>query len=171
MAVQPLIQRVAMTVGEGWGCLFTEVHLALKRWLRRKLSIQVLVGMQAMGSEHLSLALPAQGQLALRLLDPSTGQTKRHMVHGRPCPCAGQTRVLPGVVAAPGRGVDTSATWRLSLGKKPDWLWLPQRHMALGKRWAWTLPCPTPKQVRSGRVHAQPQVGKVFRSKIALFLL
>jgi hypothetical protein len=60
MAVQPLIQRVAMAAGEGWGCLFTRVHLALKRWLMRKLSAQVLVGMQAMESEHLSLVLLAQ---------------------------------------------------------------------------------------------------------------
>jgi len=29
-------------------------------------------------------------------------------------------------------GVDPSSTWRLGLGKKPDWLWQPQRHVALG---------------------------------------
>ena len=120
MTVQPLIQRVVMAAGEGWGCLFTGVHLALKRWLRRKLSVQVLVGMQAMGSEHLSLVLPGQGQLALLLPDPSTGQTKRRMVHGRPCPCAGQTRVPLGAGAAPGHRADTSTTWRLSLGKRPN---------------------------------------------------
>jgi len=89
MIVQPLIQRDSMAAKKGWGCLFTGVHLALKRWLRKKLSAQVLVEMQATGSEHLSLALPVQGQLALRLPDPSMGQTKRHMVHGRPCPYAG----------------------------------------------------------------------------------
>jgi len=42
------------------------------------------------------------------------------MVHGQPCPCAGQTQVPPGAGLAPVRRVDTSATWHLSLGKKPD---------------------------------------------------
>jgi len=60
------------------------------------------------------------------------GRPERHMVNGRPCPCAGQTRAPPGAWAALMHGVDPSSTWRLGLGKKPDWLWQPQRHVALG---------------------------------------
>jgi hypothetical protein len=55
------------------------------------------------------------------------------MAHKRPCPCAGQTRVPLGPWVAQVRGADPSATWRLGLGKRPDWLWQPQRHVALGK--------------------------------------
>jgi len=36
MAIQPLPQRVARAVREGWGCLFTGMYLALNRWLGRK---------------------------------------------------------------------------------------------------------------------------------------
>jgi hypothetical protein len=90
MAAQPLTQRVAMALGEGWGCLFAEVHLALKGRLERKLSAQVLEGLQAMGSGH--LVLPTQGQLALRLPGPCSRQTECHMAYERPCPGAGQTR-------------------------------------------------------------------------------
>jgi len=57
-----LTQRVVRAAGEGWGCLFAGVHLVLKGWLGRKWSAQVLVGLQAMGSRHLALALPSQGQ-------------------------------------------------------------------------------------------------------------
>ena len=72
-----------------------------------KMSTQVLVGLQAIGSRH--LALPKQGQLGLRLSGP----------------CAGQTREPPGAWAAPLPGADPNATWRLGLGKMPDWLWQP----------------------------------------------
>lgn len=82
-----------------------------------KMSTQVLVGLQAIGSRH--LALPKQGQLALRLSGP----------------CAGQTREPPSAWAAPLPGADPNATWRLGLGKMPDWLWQPQHHMPFGKTW------------------------------------
>jgi len=36
IAAQPLPQRVARVAGEGWGCLFTGMHLALNGWLGRK---------------------------------------------------------------------------------------------------------------------------------------
>jgi hypothetical protein len=91
MANQPLTQRVAMTAGEWWGCLFAGVHLTLNGWLGRKLPAQVLVGLQAISSGHLTL--PTQGQLALRLPGPCAGQTENHMAHGRPCLGARQTRV------------------------------------------------------------------------------
>jgi hypothetical protein len=45
MTAQPLSQRVARAAGEGWGCFFTMMHLTLKRWLGRKWSLQVLVGL------------------------------------------------------------------------------------------------------------------------------
>jgi hypothetical protein len=57
-----------------------------------KISIQILVGLQAIGSRH--LALPKQGQLALRL----SGL------------CAGQTREPPGTWAAPLPGADPHTT-------------------------------------------------------------
>jgi len=63
IAAQPLTQRVVRATGEGWGCLFAGVYWVLKGWLGRKWSAQVLVGLQAMGSRHLALALPTQGQL------------------------------------------------------------------------------------------------------------
>jgi hypothetical protein len=50
MAAQPLTQRVARAAGKGWGYFFARVHLTLKKWLVRKWSAQVLVGLQAMGS-------------------------------------------------------------------------------------------------------------------------
>jgi hypothetical protein len=128
---------------------FTGVHLALKGWLGRKLSAQVLVGLQVMGSGHLALALPTQGQLALWLPNPCTGQTEHHMVHGRPYPCTGQTRASPDA-------------WVLAKGpigyEGPNTLWClggsnargrPQRYLALGS-WqkAW-LPMTTPSWVRT----------------------
>jgi hypothetical protein len=107
MAAQPLTQRVAMTAGERWGCLFAEVHLALKGWLQRKLPAQVLVGLQAMGSEH--PVLPTQGQLAIWLPSPCAGQTECHMAYGRPCPGAGQTRAsTPTPTPTPMLGLDAS---------------------------------------------------------------
>jgi flavin-dependent dehydrogenase len=36
--------------------------------------------------------------------------------------CLGQTPAPPGAWATPMQGADTSVTWRLGLGKKPDWL-------------------------------------------------
>ena len=57
MADQPFSQRVARVVGEGWGCLFAGMHLALKEWLGRKRSAQVLVGLQALGCGHLAMGL------------------------------------------------------------------------------------------------------------------
>jgi hypothetical protein len=42
-----------------------------------------------------------------------------------------KTRAPLGSWAAPMLGVDPSATWRLGLGKKPNWLWQPNRHVAL----------------------------------------
>jgi len=125
-----------MVAGERWGCFFARVHLALKGWLGRKLSAQVLVGLQAMGSGYLALAL--------RLPGPCAGQTECNMAHERPCPCAGQTRAPLGPWVDQVRGADPSATWRLGLGKRPDWLWQPQRHVALGKTrappGAWAAP-------------------------------
>jgi hypothetical protein len=107
MAAQPLTQRVAMALGEGWGCLFAEVHLALKGRLERKLSAQVLEGLQAMGSGH--LVLPTQGQLALRLPGPCSRQTECHMAYERPCPGAGQTRAsTPTPTPTPMLGLDAS---------------------------------------------------------------
>jgi hypothetical protein len=53
-------------VEEGWGCLFTRLHSTLKGCLGRKWSAEVLVGLQAMGSVHLALALPTQRQRALQ---------------------------------------------------------------------------------------------------------
>ena len=44
MAELSLPQRVAKTVGEGWGCLFIGMHSALKRQFERKRSVQILVG-------------------------------------------------------------------------------------------------------------------------------
>jgi len=57
MADQPFSQRVARVAGEGWGCLFAGMHLALKEWLGRKRSAQVLVGLQALGCGHLAMGL------------------------------------------------------------------------------------------------------------------
>jgi len=125
-----------MAAGERWGFFFARVHLALKGWLGRKLSAQVLVGLQAMGSGYLALAL--------RLPSPCAGQTECNMAHERPCPYARQTRAPLGPWAAQVRGADPSATWRLGLGKRPDWLWQPQHHVALGKTrappGAWAAP-------------------------------
>jgi len=39
MTAQPLPQRVARAAEEGWSYLFTGMHLALKGWMRRKLSL------------------------------------------------------------------------------------------------------------------------------------
>jgi len=63
------------------------MHLALKRWLVRKWSTQVLVGLQVLGSGHLALGLrlacpghepgsrPMWGHLALGCLACALGQT------------------------------------------------------------------------------------------------
>jgi len=84
------------------------VNLALKGWLGRKLSAQVLVGLQAMGSGHLALRLPS----------PCAGQTKRHMAHELPYPCAEQTRAPPDTWAAPVRGAEPAppGAWVLAKG-------------------------------------------------------
>jgi len=57
MTKLPLPHRFARTAGEGWGCLLTGIYLALKGWLGRKWSVPVLVGLQALGCEHLALGL------------------------------------------------------------------------------------------------------------------
>jgi hypothetical protein len=43
----------------------------------------------------------------------------------------GKTQAPPGSWAAPMLGVDPSTTWCLGLGKKPNWLWQPNRHVVL----------------------------------------
>jgi hypothetical protein len=162
MTTQLLTQRVARAAGKGWDCLFDGVHFALKGWLGRKLPAQVLVGLQAMGSGHLALALPTQGHLMLGLPDPYRGRPERHMVHGRACPCAGmtqalrwlqcagQTQVPPGawvlakawlaMAASMPRGAraDPSVTWRLGRSNARG---KPKRYLALGSRqrpdWLW----------------------------------
>jgi len=45
MAAQPLLERVARATMEGWCCLFTGMHFTLNALLRRKWSLQVLVGL------------------------------------------------------------------------------------------------------------------------------
>jgi hypothetical protein len=56
-----LPHRFARTAGEGWGCLLTGMHLALKGWLGRKWLVPVLVGLQALRCEHLALRLASPG--------------------------------------------------------------------------------------------------------------
>ena len=114
MTTQLLTQRVARAAGKGWDCLFDGVHFALRGWLGRQLPAQVLVGLQAMGSGHLALALPTQGHLMLGLPDPYRGRPERHMVHGAGLPLRGDD---PDAQVASMRGADPSATWRLGLSK------------------------------------------------------
>jgi len=49
----------------------------------RKLSTQVLMGLQAIGADSWRFGCP--------------GQTENHMAHGRPCPRARQTRAPPSI--------------------------------------------------------------------------
>jgi len=79
--------------GMGEVVFFAEVHFALKGWLGRKWSAQVLVRLQAMESGHLALGLPGL--------------------------CARQTRSPQGVWAAlPLRGANPSATYLALRSKK-----------------------------------------------------
>lgn len=83
VTAQLLMQRVAGAINERWGCFYAGVHLTFNGWFERKLSAQVLVGLQTMRSRHLELELPTQGQLALQLLEPCAGYTERHLALGR----------------------------------------------------------------------------------------
>ena len=42
-------------------------------------------------------------------------------------------RAPPGTWEAPMWKADPNATWRMGLGKQPDWLWQPNRHVAQGQ--------------------------------------
>jgi len=61
-----LKQRVARGSGGGMGLSFHWVAFDIEGMLGRKWSAEVLVGLQAMGSVHLALALPTQRQRALQ---------------------------------------------------------------------------------------------------------
>ena len=45
----------------------------------------------------------------------------------------GETRAPPGARVAQSRGADPSTTWDMGLGKRLDWLWQPNRHVARGQ--------------------------------------
>ena len=94
-----------------------------------------------------------EGMVGEKIISTSFGGAAGH---GERAPGASATQPLCGAdqaphgawAALPLRGADpsatwhlggsstrgrTSATWRLGLGKRLDWLWQPQRHVALGK--------------------------------------
>jgi len=130
------------------------VHLALKGWLGRKWSAQVLVGLQAMGSGHLALALPIM--IIIKSLGASTSNPKLGLDASTPIPKWGWTSPRP----------------------HPSWLWTRpcptprgrgRAQAQLGVRtgrflaqtqpppsWVWTCPHPT----WAGRVQAQPEDGR-----------
>jgi len=60
------------------------------------------------------------------------GRPEHHLALGR-LHYARQTPASPGARAAPIRGADPSAMWRLGLGKRLDWLWWPNCHVAQGQ--------------------------------------
>ena len=136
MVAQSLPQRVARAAGEGWCCLFTGMPLALKGWMRRKLSLQVLVGLPwasarsapprddtwQLGWPALALGRPER-HVALGLGALALGGSQPALPYGTPsvwaaCPCTGLDRA-PCV-----------ETWSLSC-LPLRWV-RPERHVALG---------------------------------------
>jgi hypothetical protein len=113
MVAQPLTQRVAMAAGEGRGCLFAGVHLALKGMVREKIVSTTFGGAAGHGE-----SAPGTGAAHARIVGASVGR-----------PLRGADREPYGAWAALTlRGADLSATWRLGgLSTRGR----PQRHLAL----------------------------------------